>query len=114
MKNRLSKKMRVFLIEYLICSLSVLLYFTIDGLSILAIIYAWLLSHLGHFTQFIVASYMIAENPSQWITFIAVVVVNVVGILIYIIRPNVITAVLSFLGMATWFYYGVFAILMGV
>ena len=126
-KSSLLKRAKLIFIEYIICSLSVLLLFgpfILRGeVTLLIYVLCWFVAHLG--PLYIVGLALFGEQTAAvapWSTPLlmacmvwgGITVLLAAAILAYLIRPNVVTGIISFLGIATWFFMGVAGILMGI
>lgn len=113
MKPSILKRAAILLIEYIIClviayGLWALPYVWFFGRAIdpvtLALGFLWL--HLGPVS-------LLQYDSFLFLAFI-IIGIHIVCILAYLIRANIVTAIISFLGIAAWFFLGVIGTLMGV
>lgn len=104
MKPSIPKRVGILFGVYFVCSISAV-YFCRAPCSKLLL---WLGVHLGPFTAFTTAS-----GPTtfdEWMSWLLMVGIDIICIPAYLVRPNVVTIIISFLGMAGWFYLAVMGI----
>lgn len=115
MKPSIPKRAKILFIEYIVCLLVSWGLFitgligTLEGSDFLpASATCLLFLHLGFLT------FLPYDSPFLLLGFV-IVGIHIVCILAYLIRPNIITGVISFLGIVTWFFLGFVAgVYMGV
>lgn len=117
MQDVILKRAKLLFIEYIVCLLIGLGVFFIGSVGSLdsgdflpAGAYCLIFMHLGFLT------FLPYDSPFLVLLFGLVIVgTPIVCILAYLIRPNKITAVISFLGIAMWLFLGLVAgVFMGV
>lgn len=95
----------IILVESLICSsLATLLCWAV-GLSISQLGPVWLELYLGPFVM---------RPYSSLLELVIIVTINILSIAGYFIRPNAFTLMVSFLGVAVWFFCGMLGMVSGV
>jgi len=104
---KLNKKMKVILIEYLVCSVLALSFLLRPSYGPSDSYWIWLVSHIGPFLWIFYGAIY------SWLWWVYVIT-NIICISSYLIYPTKVTGVISFLGIAGWFFSGIIAFEMGV
>jgi len=117
-KPSMLKRAKVLFIEYIVCSLvtwgfllASLVMSRADVGSLVWLAVGWLVPHLGPIGLLLVMS---PPPLSKWLWWAILVGTNIAFILAYLVRPNIATAIISFLGIAIWFFFGFMAMMSGV
>ena len=106
MKSSILKRATVLLIIYFACSISATGYCWSYGLEFSDLVSTWLWLHLGLI--------MLVEYISSPLIGLVLVCTNILCMLAYLVRPNIVTSIVSFLGIVIWFFGGVLGMLMGI
>ncbi len=120
MKVELSKPMKVILVEFIVCSMLTLLFLSLPffrgGYTLWPFLCTWLLSHLGpllalgvslfHISELTLPANGVIANLSDMILGIGMLVLPVITIWMYLVRPSKTSLFLSFIGMIIWFFMG--------
>jgi len=109
-KSPIFKRVGVLFIYDIICSLPALWLLIKADIGLSAIAHAFFCLHLGPYILF--TEY--GQGGAGLLWQVTVVVTNIICISAYLVRPNVLTGIISFLGIAGWLFLALFGIMMGI